>query len=87
MNISRAVTVSTSATALTQAPALRAVAIRNTGSVTVYVGGSNVTTTNGFPLDPGDVLALDAAGLGGYVSPFYGIVATGSGEARILEVT
>lgn len=84
---SRAVTVATTATRLdttdeTDSVSGSSLAFYNNGAATIYVGGSDVTTANGAPvpasswspgfdLDPGEAL--------------YGIVASGTVEARVLE--
>lgn len=49
------------------------VTIVNIGSVTVYVGGSTVTTATGVPLAPGAQLTLQGA-----VVALYGITASGT---------
>lgn len=79
-----AVSVGTSATALpaTALSGRRLVVVRNAGSVTVYLGASDVTTTAGWPLEPGWSLQL---ALGAELA-IYGIVASGSGAVRVLEV-
>ena len=77
------VSVGTTATAL-PASALanrRALIIRNNGSATVYLGAAGVTTASGFPLDPGQSLALEIGTLA-----IYGRVASGTVEVRVLEV-
>jgi ApbE superfamily uncharacterized protein (UPF0280 family) len=33
--------------------------IRNRGSVAIYLGNSNVTTSTGFQIDPGDSISID----------------------------
>lgn len=55
----------------------------NEGLVAVYLGSSAaVTTTTGFPLQPGDTLASDDD-----MSPVYGITASGTGDIRYREVS
>lgn len=53
----------------------------NSGSYTVYLGGSGVTTATGFPLEPGDSLPIDV----GDDIDIYGISVTGTSEVRTLE--
>lgn len=58
-------------------------AVYNDGSVTVYVGGDDVTSsgaTKGLPLAPG--ASIDAEGN----EIFYGIVASGTCDVIVLEV-
>lgn len=50
------------------------------GNDTVYLGGSDVATTNGFPLDPGATLGWDLVG-----EEIYGVVASGTAEVRVLR--
>ena len=61
----------------------REAVIKNTGAVTVYVGGSDVTTAAGFPLAASEGLALSQ------VMPDsvpYGIVATGTCTVAVLQL-
>jgi hypothetical protein len=79
-----AVTVANTATLVVAANQAKAgFLIANVGSATVYLGGSGVTTANGYPLDPGEKLASD----GGteYEGNLYGIVASGTNAVRVLE--
>lgn len=55
--------------------------VTNNGSVTVYIGDSNVTTTNGYPLAPGDAVSLDLK----EQVVLYGRTATGTADVRIIE--
>lgn len=72
-----------SAASMLAANASRKVAlIRNAGTMTVYLGtSSGVTTANGFPLEPGETFVDDAT-----VSEWFGIVASGTGALRVIEV-
>lgn len=88
---SRAVTVTTTATRLDSTSDHgtphgsngQAFTFHNGSAVTVYMGGSDVTTANGAPVAasswaPGmDLTSGDIV---------YGIVATGTAEVRVLEV-
>lgn len=79
---SAAVTVTTSATALHAADAdPHSVAVANVGASTVYLGGSDVTTANGFPLAAGASVPVG-------LSPseiLYGRVTSGTVEVRVLR--
>ncbi len=58
-------------------------------SVTVYIGGSNVTAANGAPLAPGAVPFNVYAGWNGDQSAsqgFYAITASGSAACPVLEI-
>lgn len=55
--------------------------LRNTGTVDVYVSFSGAATTDDMPMEPGDVLSCDD-----YVGAIHGIVASGTGEIRLIEV-
>ena len=58
-----------------------AIAIKNNGAVTLYLGPSGVTSTTGYPLAAGESLVIE---LGPDVT-IYGIAAS-SCNVRILEV-
>ena len=83
---SRNITVATSATPLPDEVLSnrRSLVIYNNSSVTVFVGGSDVTTTNGMPVPASSYSpALDA-------SPnliLYGIISTGTANVRVLEAS
>lgn len=86
---SSAVSVTTSATRLDSADSAddgqpgQSVAVYNNGTATIYLGGSSVTTATGSPVPAGtwgpSMDLTPAEGL-------YGIVASGTQEARVLEV-
>lgn len=59
----------------------RSVVVHNSGSVTVFLGPSSVTTANGLPIAPNEKISLDinASVL------LYGIVSSGSADVRTLE--
>ena len=57
--------------------------IHNAGSVDIFLGGSNVTTTNGMPLAAGEKIAFDIQGNPNVV--VYAICATAS-DVRIMEL-
>lgn len=84
---SAAVSVTTSATALDQTDTSengsqfgQSLLLRNNGSQTVYLGGSAVSTANGYPLGVGEEKAvrLDSS------EKIYGIVAATTCEVRVL---
>src|SRR5690349_3695066 len=55
-------------------------------TVTVYVGGTGsagtgLTTSNGFPIAPGESVSFDD-----FTGALYGIVASGSADVRYLQV-
>lgn len=80
-----AVTVTTSATALPTTPAdnRRAIVIYNNSASVLYVGGSDVTTSNGMPVPAASYSpSLDA----GPRMIVYGIVATGTANVRVMEL-
>lgn len=75
------VSVGSSATQIIAANTRQAVLITNPSStVTVYIGGSGVTTSNGQELLPEQSITLPV------VSAVYGIVATGSQTVSYVEV-
>jgi hypothetical protein len=84
---SRAVSVGTTATALdtvdeSDSQMGSSIAVYNNGASTVYVGGSDVTTSNGVPVAAGSwgpSISLDGP------ERVYGIVASGTVEVRVLE--
>lgn len=76
------VTVAATATQIAAARIGRtAITIENTGTVAVYIGNSNVTTTTGMLL-PGVVGASITIAFSGAV---YGIAATGTEPVTVLE--
>lgn len=90
---SRAVSVATTATRLdtsTETGGQRgsSIAIYNNGSATIYLGGSTVTTATGTPVAAGTWgPGIELEGGAGDVQHegLYGIVASGTVEARVLE--
>jgi len=80
-----AVTVSTSAVKLPTTPLAnrRAIYIVNLGGVTIFLGGSGVTTANGYPVAANGGISI-AVGAGIDV---YAIAASGSNDVRFLEVS
>lgn len=82
--LSTAVDVGTSATPLPATPVeyRRSVVVYNNGASTIYLGGEGVTVANGMPIPAGTYGPALDSGVGSIV---YGIVATGTVEARVLE--
>lgn len=78
------VTVTTSATALASADSDQdEVLLTNDGAADIFVGPSGVTTSTGFPVAAGAVLAITVpAG-----ETVYGIVASGTEDMRVLAVS
>ena len=77
-----ATTVGTTAARLDDAGHASSFSCKNVGAVTVYLGGSGVTSANGFPLEPGESWAAEL-GTGDSV---YGRTAASTAEVRVLEV-
>lgn len=81
LNATGQVSVANTATQIIAANTRQGVLITNPSStVTVYIGGSGVTTGNGQELLPGCSLTLPI------VSAVYGIVATGSQTVSYVEI-
>ena len=58
----------------------QSVIIRNlAGGADAYVGGSDVTTANGFPLAQGESISIDGSGA------VYAVTASGTASFRVLE--
>lgn len=55
--------------------------IKNPSSVTVYIGGSDVDTTIGYPIGAGETLAIDL----GQGDALYGVVASGSHTINLIR--
>ena len=75
--------VSTTATAIPATAATGRIfeMVKNNGTSTVYLGDANVTTINGMPLEPGDVLSFDLK----QEVVLYGRTSSGSSDVRALE--
>ncbi len=54
----------------------------STNSATVYLGGSGVTMANGYPLDPGEAVALEVAD----VAAVYCVAASAGQKLRALAL-
>lgn len=55
--------------------------LRNTGTVDVFVNFGGTATTDDMPMEPRDVLFCDD-----YTGAINGIVSSGAGEIRVIEV-
>lgn len=64
-------------------PNYRDIAVTNSSDATVYLGGPDVTTTNGFPLPVGASLSFDQVAADAIP---YAIVATGTATLSVLEL-
>jgi len=81
MPTSSQVSVGTTATLLVAANIMdQTVWVHNSGGA-LYIGGSNVTTANGYKLDTGDKIQLPVGDNEG----LYGIVASGTNTVFILK--
>ena len=82
---SRTVTVTTTASRIDQEDGgSQGFAVYNNGSATVYLGGSGVTTSNGYPLAAGEHMGAD---LDFREEAIYAVCASGTVEVRVLEVS
>lgn len=81
MPSSAQVTVSTTATVLVAQTGFdQTVWLHNSGGGVVYIGASDVTTTNGYKLDNGDKMELPV----GDHEALYGVTATGTNVVCVL---
>ena len=80
MPISTQVTITTTASVIVSANSYRNIYLHNLGGGAVYLGGSNVTTSNGYKLDNGDKLTL----IIGDVEALYGVAASGTHTLAVL---
>jgi len=80
MPISTQVTITTTASVIVSANSYRNIYLHNLGGGAIYLGGSNVTTSNGYKLDNGDKLTL----IIGDVEALYGVAASGTHTLAVL---
>ena len=81
MPSSAQVTVGTTATVLVAQTGFdQTVWLHNSGGGVVYIGASNVSTTNGYKLDNGDKMELPV----GDHEALYGVTATGTNVVCVL---
>jgi len=78
-----AISVTTAATSIIAAnTARKGLIITNNGTVPVYLGIAGVTTANGIPLPAGASLTDDVT-----TDAWYGIVASGTADVRVVEIS
>ena len=80
MPISTQVTITTTASVIVSANSYRNIYLHNLGGGAIYIGGSNVTTSNGYKLDNNDKLSL----IIGDVEALYGVAASGTHTLAVL---
>lgn len=80
MPISTQVTITSTASVIVSANSYRNIYLHNLGGGAIYIGGSNVTTSNGFKLDNGDKLSI----IIGDVEALYGVAASGTHTLAVL---
>ena len=81
MPTSAQVSVGATATVIVPATAFdQSVYLHNSGGGIVYLGGSNVSTTNGYKLDNGEKLSI----MVGDHEALYGVTASGTNVVGIL---
>tara|TARA_R110002126_G_scaffold16217_1_gene65200 strand:- start:168 stop:419 length:252 start_codon:yes stop_codon:yes gene_type:complete len=80
MPISTQVTITTTASVIVSANSYKNIYLHNLGGGSIYIGGSNVTTSNGYKLDNGDKLSL----IIGDVEALYGVAASGTHTLAVL---
>ncbi len=83
---SRAVTVTTTATRLDEAPddgaGLQGMSLYNNGAVDVWIGDADVSPSTGTPIAPGVHYPIEID----RVEQLYGRVVSGTADVRVLEV-
>ena len=76
------VSIATSSTEILDAEDDRtSILIRNKGTVDVFINFGGTATVNDMPLEPGDSLSCDD-----YTGAVNGIVSSGTGDIRVIEV-
>ena len=80
MPISTQVTITTTASVIVSATSYRNIHLHNLGGGAIYIGGSDVTTSNGYKLDNGNSLSL----IIGDVGALYGVAASGTHTLAVL---
>ena len=74
--------VTTAATLLVSGDAVAEGVYLHSSSGTIYLGGSDVTSSNGYKMDNGDKLTIH-----NHESPIYAIAGSGTGTMQVLVVT
>lgn len=79
------VSITTTSTEIASSPLLerKAFALYNNSTSTVFIGGSSVSSSDGYPLRPKESITID---LGDGLS-IYGIVSSGTADVRYLELS
>ena len=80
MPISTQVTITSTASVIVSANSYRNIYLHNLGGGAIYIGGSNVTTSNGYKLDNGDKLSL----IIGDREALYAIASSGTHNVGVL---
>jgi len=80
MPISTQVTITSTASVIVSANSYRNIYLHNLGGGAIYLGGSNVTTSNGYKLDNGEKLSL----IIGDTEALYGVAASGTHTLAVL---
>ena len=80
MPISTQVTITSTASVIVSANSYRNIYLHNLGGGAIYIGGSNVTISNGYKLDNNDKLSL----IIGHVEALYGVAASGTYTLAVL---
>lgn len=80
------ITITSTATALPSSPLAnrRAIMVYNNSSTTIYIGNNTVTTATGMPVPTSSYSPI--LDMGQYMT-LYGIIATGTANVRVLEVS
>lgn len=84
------VSVGTTVTALCGTdPKRRRIFIKNAHSSKAYVGGSGVTTANGFHIDANETILIsnDSPSDCSAKNAFYAVLSSGTGTVSIMEIT
>ena len=81
MPTSAQVTITTTASVIASANSYRNIYLHNLGGGAIYIGGSNVTTTNGYKMDNGDKLSI----IIGDLEALYGVAASGTHTLAVLK--
>jgi hypothetical protein len=74
--------VTTAATLLVSSDAVAEGVYLHSSSGTIYLGGSDVTSSNGYKMDNGDKLTIN-----NHESPIYGITSAGTATMSVLVIT
>ena len=81
MPSSAQVTITTTVSIIASASSYRTIYLHNLGGGAIYIGGSNVTTSNGYKMDGGDKLSI----IIGDLEALYGVAASGTHTVAVLK--